>query len=153
MTKEYKKIESGNILQITEGVIVHQTNCQGVFGGGIALKIKKLYPDVYEEYHSHCIKHLSSELMGTVLYVRPKARHNLIIANAFGQNDYGTHERQTNYEALTRCFESVNSLIEPEIHIHYPLIGCGLGGGSWKIVSAIIDETLKERPHTLWMFP
>jgi O-acetyl-ADP-ribose deacetylase (regulator of RNase III) len=91
--------------------------------------------------------------MGTVLFVSPNNLPNLIIANAFGQDDYGTHKRQTNYEALARCFEGIRDTIDPDVHIHYPLIGCGLGGASWKIVSAIIDETLKDHQHTLWMFP
>ena len=33
------KIINGNILDITEGVIVHQVNCKGVMGAGLALQM------------------------------------------------------------------------------------------------------------------
>jgi hypothetical protein len=33
--------------------------------------------------------------------------------------------------------------------IGYPLYGSGLAGGSWEIISKIIDEELKGENHTL----
>jgi len=33
--------------------------------------------------------------------------------------------------------------------IGYPLIGAGLAGGNWRIISKIIDEELNGEDHTL----
>ena len=35
------KYVEGNIFDCTEDIIVHQTNCQGVMGHGIALQVKE----------------------------------------------------------------------------------------------------------------
>ena len=42
-----------DILSITEGIIGHQVNTQGVMGAGLALKIREKYPQVYEEYRKN----------------------------------------------------------------------------------------------------
>ena len=44
------KIVEGNILDATEDVMVHQVNCIGIMGGGLALEIRKKYPEVYYSY-------------------------------------------------------------------------------------------------------
>jgi len=40
----------GDILDITEGVICHQVNCQKVAGAGLALAIRKKYPNWYDHF-------------------------------------------------------------------------------------------------------
>ena len=35
-------------------IIVHQVNCYGVMGSGIAKQVKERYPDVYDIYKSLC---------------------------------------------------------------------------------------------------
>ena len=36
--------------------------------------------------------------------------------------------------------------------IGYPLIGAGLAGGDWKVISNLINEQLKNENHTLVEF-
>jgi O-acetyl-ADP-ribose deacetylase (regulator of RNase III) len=36
--------------------------------------------------------------------------------------------------------------------IGYPLIGAGLAGGDWKIISEIIDQELKGEDHTVVIY-
>ena len=38
------EIIEGNLLEAPERIIVHQTNCMGVMGSGIAKQIKAKYP-------------------------------------------------------------------------------------------------------------
>jgi len=38
------------------------------------------------------------------------------------------------------------------MRIGYPLIGAGLAGGDWTIISAIIDEELKGEDHALVIY-
>lgn len=33
-------------------IIAHQVNCQGVMGSGVALQVRKLFPDVFDGYKS-----------------------------------------------------------------------------------------------------
>jgi len=44
------KIINRDLLTIESGIIAHQVNCQGKMGAGLALKIRKKYPQVYEYY-------------------------------------------------------------------------------------------------------
>ena len=40
----------GDLLEITEGIICHQVNCQRVAGAGLALQIRKKWPSWYESF-------------------------------------------------------------------------------------------------------
>lgn len=44
------KLVQGNILDAPENIIVHQVNCKGVMGAGLALQIKSKYPKAFTEY-------------------------------------------------------------------------------------------------------
>ena len=61
-------------------------------------------------------------------------------------------ERYTSYDALDEGFKTIAARTDENLPIHLPLIGCGLGGGKWPIVRAIIMEHLKGRDLTLWQF-
>ena len=39
-----------NLLEAKERCICHQVNCQGVMGSGVALQIKRKYPQAYKDY-------------------------------------------------------------------------------------------------------
>ena len=44
---------NGDLLSSQEDYICHQVNCMGVMGAGVALQIKKVYPDVYNQYQEY----------------------------------------------------------------------------------------------------
>jgi hypothetical protein len=69
---------------------------------------------------------------------------NRVILALFGQLDTGTHKRQVSYDALVTGFETVGhwASTQPLRDIAFPLLGCGLAGGSWSIVSAIIETSV-----------
>lgn len=140
----------GDILKnVKSGIIVHGCNAQSVMGGGIALQIKQKYPQAYQDYKTgleSCVN-LKMNPLGKIFVSHIEG--DLYIANAITQNQFGTNRRQVDYEALARCFEQI-SKVRPSIPIHYPLIGAGLAGGNWTIISTIIDETLQGHDHTLW---
>lgn len=129
----------GDVLEISQGIIAHQTNCQGVMGAGVALAIARKYPKVYDEYAQHCEDRSERELLGTVQFceVNPK----LYIANVFGQRSYG-NGRQTSYDATYDAWKDLFTKAEFlgwPIYIPY-LMGCGLGGGDWYVYSCIIQS-------------
>ena len=47
-------VVSGNLLEIEEGIICHQVNCQGVMGAGVAKTIASRYPQVLSAYRELC---------------------------------------------------------------------------------------------------
>ena len=61
-----------------------------------------------------------------------------------GLKPRGQSTKVVSYDALNDCFELIVERYKgvAEISFHMPRIGVGLGGGSWSIVSALIDITL-----------
>jgi O-acetyl-ADP-ribose deacetylase (regulator of RNase III) len=134
---EYRK---GNLLDVQYGVIAHGVNCQGVMGSGVALAVRQKYPQAYEDYRNFCASNIlggSASLLGEVQCSTEK---NIVVANCFTQNFYGTGKRQVNYEAVAKCFESLNQQTD---RVNIPKIGAGLGGGDWKVIEAIINSEFK----------
>lgn len=130
----------GDLLK-QEGVdiICHQTNCKGVMGAGIALQIKRTYPNVYEVYKKYC-KEYGSNLLGKTLFVN--CGDGKVVANLFGQNNYGRGFCQTDYKALDEAIASVKKVAtKAKKNVGFPYkIGCDLAGGDWNIVSKIIEK-------------
>lgn len=42
----------GNILNVTEGIIVQQVNCHGIMGAGLAKQIRDKWPSAYDSYQA-----------------------------------------------------------------------------------------------------
>lgn len=130
----------GNILECSENIIVHQTNCMGVMGSGLAKQVKAKYPEVFNAYYHFCKTNVVEDILGSALIC--EANDGKIIANVFGQNNYGTDKQYTDYDALRHGLEEVKSFAEERnltVALPYKL-GCGKGGGDWEVVSKIIEE-------------
>ena len=124
----------GNLLHVTDGVIVHQVNCQGAFGAGLAKQIAAMYPTAKADYLEYIrLNGKGEQCLGTVCYSHVSS--TLTIAHAFGQNYYGnaykTGKTYTDLSALVACLETV-CRDNPGNDVFIPYrIGCGLGGESW----------------------
>lgn len=158
----------GNMLESVEsGVILHQVNAQGVMGGGIALLIRRRWPVVWDDYRFAVPAHLSEEesraRLGTVIWSEVGFDFDvgpLLVASIVGQQFYGAQEplnarRYTSYDAidiaLTKLANDIRGV--PGAVVHYPLLGCGLGGGNWSTVKSIINHRLSGIEHHLWLLP
>ena len=133
-------------------LLVHQVNCHGVMGAGIALQIRRRWPQVYEFYRSYCeaVDFNVSALLGTNQYVKANLnKKSIIVVNALAQGDYGRNGCFTNYDAMRKCFRQLRDFAlgreknraRSRIGIPYG-IGCVLGGGDWSTVLSIIEEEL-----------
>ncbi|MEB3884032.1 macro domain-containing protein [Lyngbya sp. CCY1209] len=136
-----------NLLDITAGIIGHQTNCLGFMGAGIALQIKRKYPRVYRQYSKYCDRHrpYPGLLLGTVQPVWADESRKLLVLNLFGQFNI-SHSRtnvNTDYEALRAIALKLKLRQERgelgPIHLPYGM-GCGLGGGDWEVVGRIFRD-------------
>ena len=146
------KTIKGNLLDAFDrgdvDVIAHQCNCFCNMGSGIAPQIAKRYPGA-EAVDSATIKG-DSDKLGTFTCaivsrnVNGETIDNGIVYNLYGQFRYGGQRMQTNYDALAAALKAMqNDLIKlgkADYIVGLPLIGCGLGGGDWEVVSKIINE-------------
>lgn len=141
---------TGDLLStsIDVDVRVHQVNCKGVMNAGLGKQVRERFPEAYSEYKHHCLA--GKAKLGSILVVH--AWTGGYICNLFGQDDYGLGKVQTDYNAfksgleklklfMTKC--GLKSLGIPKY------IGCGLAGGSWEIVEAIIKELFEDDPDIL----
>ena len=139
--------KKGNLLD-AKGIIVHGCNCQGVMGSGVALAIKNKWPDVYQQYRDSY--ELKSPLMNLGQIIPVVVAPDTYVLNAITQKNYGRDgARYVSYDAVTSCFEKVRGWAEHfrqaesrNVSVNFPLLGAGLGGGDWEIISKIIDRTL-----------
>lgn len=152
---EYRK---GDLFSVTEGLIAHGVNCQGVMGSGVAKIVREKYPHVFDQYFKRTVTaNTSSCLLGTVQFVSTSDKDiftgpSLVIANCFTQDFYGTNKRHVNYEAVAKCFEVLNlrSKLYTDKLINIPKIGAGLGGGDWNVIESIIKSECKDIDVVVW---
>jgi O-acetyl-ADP-ribose deacetylase (regulator of RNase III) len=133
-----------NIITAEEKLIIHGCNCQGVMGSGVALAIRNRFPRAYEKYKDQLIFTL-----GTVQFVECKDKLGTKwIGNCLTQQFYGRNKVQyCSYDAIQKCLEEVVHFCAKNNITAFamPKIGCGLGGGNWKIVSNIVEEVTADR--------
>lgn len=149
------KIQNGNIFAGVTGnaIIAHGCNSRGVMGKGIALTIRQMFPRAYADYMNQYRR--NGLRVGEVIF--SEVGNGLIIANMITQENYwrpgdDNDHVYVDYAGLRECFHILGTKsIMTDKPIHYPLVGAGLGGGSWDIISSIIDQELKDTNHTLWL--
>lgn len=142
----------GNLLDSNCNYICHQVNCQGVMGSGIAKQIRERWPEVYQSYMNvHMNYALSgwgnrSKLLGKIDIVPINSSPYQSVINMFCQDTYGYDgDRYTSYDAFVEALLKIKDTIHHNFTIGFPKnIGCGLGGGNWKVISALIEAILGE---------
>lgn len=139
MKIEYRQ---GDLLSVQSGIIVHGCNAQGVMGSGVAKAVREKYPDAYEKYRNRCMLiEDKSRLLGRVVWYHVLGK-DLYIANAITQLTFGSDGKQyVSYEAIEKSFNMINSEAL-NVDVHIPMIGAGLGGGDWEVISGIIESSI-----------
>jgi O-acetyl-ADP-ribose deacetylase (regulator of RNase III) len=136
-------------------VIVHGTNCYNNMGSGIAKEVRLRCPGAY--WADQGTNKGDEAKLGTITCGSSKNPDKqeevaeFTVVNAYTQHRYGRDRRHVDYDALRSCFKAVKEQFAGK-RIGYPLIGAGLAGGDWEVISAIIDEELDGEDHTLVRF-
>lgn len=136
------KTKQGCFLEALENgevdAIAHGVNCQGGFGSGIAGQIAKIYPEVKESY----LRQFDFGWgLGQVDGV--KTDSGKYVFNCATQFEYGYDgKKYVNYGAVYECLKYVRNFCKNrDIKVlGLPRIGCGLAGGDWNVVKALIEE-------------
>ena len=136
-----------DILTSNESYILHQVNALGVMGAGIAKEIKKDISDSdFQKYRKYVLeKYKGKDALGRVLLFKSINYSNRFYFNLIAQENVGTSQRQTDYDALKNCFLRIAKYCVKNkikaIAIPYKM-SCGLAGGDWNIVSLMIEDIL-----------
>lgn len=141
---EHKK---GDLLAVTEGVIIHGCNCKGVMGSGVAKAIRDKYPKAYDAY-----KNFQNERGLRLASVSIYTRGGLTIANLVTQENYGRDPKAqyVSYGAVHLGFEKLHKYFTLDVPFHFPMIGTGLGNGNWVTISSLIDLACPGREMICW---
>lgn len=132
--KDNIKYRKGNLLDVTEGIILHGCNAQRVMGSGVALAVKQKYPEAFRAYIE------GSQHLGVC--TKEWVGDELLIINGITQAFYGRDgKRYVNYSAICDVFkESIVTAHAYDYALHFPKIGAGLGGGDWEIIQELIND-------------
>jgi len=131
----------GNILDTTVDVIAHGVNCQGAMGSGVAKVLYTKWPEIKKEYHKRYDRKLEAgwkpkDFLGYVNIAH--TNDNKEILNCYTQLKYGYDgKKYISYDALYDVFSAISKKYK---EVAIPKIGCGLAGGDWEIVKAIINS-------------
>ena len=141
---------SGDLLQLAlDGhfdVIVHGCNCQCQMGKGIALSIKRQFP---EAYAADCqTPKGDAAKLGTVSIAEvTRNGRTFYVVNAYTQYHWRGAGVKADYEAIRSVMKAVKFRFAGR-RIGYPRIGAGLAGGDWEVIGKVIEEELAGEQHT-----
>ena len=139
---------AGDLIEMAKNkefdVIIHGCNCFNTMGAGIALQIKRNFKAAYEADQQ--TKKGDKKKLGT--YTSAEV-DGIIIVNAYTQFRYSAGKVDNiNYTAVRQVMRKIKQDFSGK-RIGYPMIGGGLAGGDWNIISVIINEELAGEDHTL----
>ena len=146
-----EQVVQGDIFSTHLNAIAHGVNCQGVMGAGIALEVKRRYPDLFEKYKKMCFEFKDENSTPTefplgTLYPYRVPNTNLHILNCFTQYDTAKRHGDVaiSYQAIFNSFSIAGVYCKNEgiKELAIPQVGAGLGGGNWKIIYQLIANML-----------
>lgn len=157
----------GDLLSLADkgqfDIIMHGCNCQNIMGAGIALQIKKRFPQAYEADTAFFKHHVPGDLFakyvpmtslllgnfsGTYVSCKDEPKKELLIINAYTQILPGANFDMC---AFSTVLKKVNLLYSGQ-KIGIPLIGAGIGGGNWESIKQGVQAFLSDMDVTVVHF-
>ncbi len=142
----------GSIFDAPIDVIITQCNCFNTMGAGIALEIKKRFPQAYA---ADCkTRKGDRNKLGKFSFSRPAYEGDKYIINLYGQYNYGKSGIHTDYEALSKGFVRIKEWVKYEqeyqnmdtkLILGIPSgLGAGFGGGHWPVILQLIKNAFEK---------
>lgn len=135
-----------DITTVTEGVIIHGVNCQGVMGAGAALAIRNKWPIVYDIYRRGP---KGKDMLGVTHFIG--ITEKLYVGNCYTQFSFGRHNKPAaDIAAVKKCVaESYSFAHSMNMPLNTVKLASDLGGLSWSDdVEPIFQELIEEYPDT-----
>ena len=126
--------------------LVHGCNCFCNFGRGIAVDIRKNFPNAFKADQS--TQYGDKSKLGNYSFAETK--YGTVI-NAYTQFSYGGGRKNVDYDAIKSVFEKVNENFKGKV-ICIPKIGAGLAGGDFKKIKKIINEVTPDLNIIVYYF-
>ena len=143
----------GDLLTHDIPVFVHQCNCFGRMGAGIAKQIAERYPKVPAADVRYMQENGPRGIFGTILPVELADGRTCV--NFYSQYYYGRGKRQTDYGAFARCLDALKEHLAGKTYLSavgFPAgIGCGLAGGDWNVIFPMIEEFAGETENDVYV--
>ncbi len=140
--------------------IIHGCNCFNTMGAGIAKQIASEFPGALTADRA-TVAGDPSKLGGYTFGMWFNATdtvnsemHMLRVFNAYTQYNYrrsGTPN--VDYDAIRSSLLGIKDQLDIRDKIGIPLIGCGLAGGDWNVVSKIVNDILTDFDVTVVTLP
>jgi hypothetical protein len=121
----------------------------GVMGAGVALALRKKWPQVYTEYKimENRDRGGLTNRLGDNSYA--KIGNHLVVVNMIAQNGIASESNSIplKYEALISCMRNIVDYVRMiqkqtsnPVVIHCPKFGSDLAGGDWNFIMELIKE-------------
>lgn len=142
----------GDLIEMALGgefdIIIHGCNCQVAMYSGFAKQVReKLFEAVEADVETSTVS-AESKLGGYSSAIINRDDFSFRVINAYTQLYPGTG-KQVSYDALDSVFSKIKKDFGNQgLRIGYPMIGAGLAGGNWEIISKIIEVNLDGEDHT-----
>lgn len=124
-------------------IIAFVINDKGLsWGAGFARCLQKKWPFVQQEFKNWAINNKQSFTLGNVHIT--KIDENLLAFKMICQHGYGPSSFPgIRYEALNVCLNKLaKEATQSNSSVHMPRIGAGEAGGSWEVISELIENNL-----------
>ena len=115
-------------------IIPHVCNDYGVIGAGVALALKKKWPEIEDVYKR-------SKNIGSCSFL--DVEDNIIVVNMVAQNGTvnSTNYRPLKYHQLVKCMMNVKDwAVAGKCRIIAPKFGSDLARGDWNFIEELIQD-------------
>lgn len=115
------------------------------WGAGFSKNLRLKWPEMQTRFTQWIENQRSEFRLGGVHLT--EIEPSLYLASLVAQHGYGPSPKpRIRYRALAEALEKVSIFaLEQNASVHMPRIGSGQSGGSWEIVSGIIDEVVCQK--------
>lgn len=138
--------KTGDLLEAPERVICHGCNAQGKMGAGLAVPIKKKYPEAFKAYRD--LYEMQGNRLETGQVAIAECPDGRTVINAVTQEFYGREPGivYVDYGAVRRVMQQIDSwagergTLTDVVSVAFPKIGAGLANGDWEVIESIIED-------------
>lgn len=146
-------VEHGDMFSRPSDAYAHGVNIRGVMGAGVAVAVKKKWPEMYAAYREEC---LSGALQAGSAFAYRTA--DGWVYNCASQDDPGRNARTAwLVRSLVAAYHHMNGVGVKTVSL--PLIGGGIGGINPSEARRAVEMVARGLPDndniatTLWIYP
>ena len=140
----------GDLLQAPVEALVNTVNTVGVMGKGVALQVKKAYPESFRAYVD-AVKNGGIGI-GNVQVVPVLSLRDVRYIIHFPTKQHWKNPSRLEW-IEAGLLDLRKKLLDHEIRsVAIPPLGCGNGGLDWKQVRPLIEKALQDLPLDVWIY-